>query len=96
MPRLRGSIIPFKGIAVIKVGDKITTDHIMPADSRLKYCSNIPKYSEFVFEAVDAMFSKKAMENKNAGIHKVLITGSSYGQGSSHDYAAICPMLLGV
>ena len=85
-----------KGVVAIKVGDKITTDHIMPAGSRLKYRSNIPKYAEFVFEGVDAGFSKKALENKKAGIHNVVIAGASYGQGSSREHAAICPMYLGV
>ncbi len=85
-----------KGVVTIKVGDKITTDHIMPAGSRLKYRSNIPKYAEFVFEGVDAAFSKKALENKKAGIHNIVIAGASYGQGSSREHAAICPMYLGV
>ncbi len=85
-----------RGVVAIKVGDKITTDHIMPAGSRLKYRSNIPKYAEFVFEGVDAGFSKKALANKKAGIHNVVVAGASYGQGSSREHAAICPMFLGV
>jgi aconitate hydratase len=85
-----------RGVVAIKVGDKITTDHIMPAGSRLKYRSNIPKYAEFVFEGVDASFAKKALENKRAGKHNVVIAGASYGQGSSREHAAICPMFLGV
>jgi aconitate hydratase len=80
----------------IKVGDKITTDHIMPAGSRLKYRSNIPKYAEFVFEGVDPGFSKKALENKKKGVHNIIVAGASYGQGSSREHAAICPMYLGV
>jgi aconitate hydratase len=85
-----------KGVVAIKVGDKITTDHIMPAGSRLKYRSNIPRYAEFVFEGVDPQFSKRALENKNAGIHNIVVAGSSYGQGSSREHAAICPMYLGI
>ncbi len=85
-----------RGVVAIKVGDKTTTDHIMPAGSRLKYRSNIPKYAEFVFEGVDATFSRKALENKKAGIHNIVIAGQSYGQGSSREHAAICPMYLGV
>jgi aconitate hydratase len=84
------------GTVAIKVGDKITTDHIMPAGSRLKYRSNIPKYAEFVFEGVDPQFSKKALANKNAGRHNIVVAGASYGQGSSREHAAICPMYLGV
>jgi predicted aconitate hydratase len=85
-----------RGVVTIKVGDKITTDHIMPAGSRLKYRSNIRKYAEFVFEGVDASFPKRALENKKAGIHNIVIAGESYGQGSSREHAAICPMYLGV
>ena len=85
-----------RGVAAIKVGDKITTDHIMPAGSRLKYRSNIPKYAAFVFEGIDASFSARALENKKAGIHNIVIAGASYGQGSSREHAAICPMYLGV
>jgi aconitate hydratase len=84
------------GTVTIKVGDKVTTDHIMPAGSRLKYRSNIPKYAEFVFEGVDPTFSRRALENKKAGMHNVVIAGASYGQGSSREHAAICPMFLGV
>ncbi|HSA79007.1 MAG TPA: aconitate hydratase, partial [Nitrospirota bacterium] len=77
-----------KGVVAIKVGDKITTDHIMPAGSRLKYRSNIPKYAEFVFEGVDADFSRKAINNKESGVHNIVIAGASYGQGSSREHAA--------
>ncbi len=84
------------GTVTIKVGDKITTDHIMPAGSRLKYRSNIPKYAEFVFEREAPEFSRKALENKSKGVHNVIVAGESYGQGSSREHAAICPMYLGV
>jgi aconitate hydratase len=85
-----------KGVVTIKVGDKITTDHIMPAGSRLKYRSNIPKYAEFVFEREEPTFAARAAENRSKGIHNVIIAGESYGQGSSREHAAICPMYLGV
>lgn len=85
-----------KGIALIKVGDKITTDHIMPAGPRLKYRSNIAKYSEFVFENVDKEFSKKALANKAKHIDNFIIAGLSYGQGSSREHAALCPSYLNV
>ncbi|MBR1582512.1 MAG: aconitate hydratase [Spirochaetales bacterium] len=80
----------------LKVGDKITTDHIMPAGARLKYRSNIEKYSTFVFEPVDPSFSARALSNKAAGIGNIVVAGQSYGQGSSREHAAICPMHLGV
>lgn len=84
------------GQATIKVGDKITTDHIIPAGARMKYRSNIPKYSEFVFENVDASFANRAMKLKDTGKHNIIVAGLSYGQGSSREHAAICPMYLGV
>jgi aconitate hydratase len=84
------------GEVTIKVGDKITTDHIMPAGARLKYRSNVPKYAEFVFEGVDPTFPERASANRDRGIHNVIIAGESYGQGSSREHAALCPMYLGV
>jgi aconitate hydratase len=84
------------GSVAIKVGDKITTDHIMPAGKRLKYRSNIPAYAQYVFEGVDPLFSSRALDNKKKGVHNVIIAGESYGQGSSREHAAICPMYLGV
>ncbi|MEW5806239.1 MAG: aconitate hydratase [Acidobacteriota bacterium] len=80
------------GEVLLKVGDKITTDHIMPAGARLKYRSNVPKYAQFVFEGVDPTFAERA-KAKNGGF---LVGGLSYGQGSSREHAAICPMYLGV
>lgn len=84
------------GQITIKVGHKITTDHIIPAGARMKYRSNIPKYSEFVFEKVDASFAHRALAQKDAGKHNIIVAGWSYGQGSSREHAAICPMYLGV
>jgi aconitate hydratase len=84
------------GVVTIKVGDKITTDHIIPAGSRMKYRSNVPKYSEFVFEIVDDTFYKRAAEYRDKGKHNVIVGGLSYGQGSSREHAALCPMFLGV
>jgi aconitate hydratase len=84
------------GIVGIKVGDKITTDHIMPAGARLKYRSNVPEYSKYVFEPIDKDFPKRAMEAKKKGIATVIVAGESYGQGSSREHAALCPMYLGV
>jgi len=85
-----------RGVIAIKAGDYTTTDHIMPAGSRLKYRSNVPKYSEFVFEPVDKDFSARAKENRDRGLHNIIVAGVSYGQGSSREHAALCPMYLGV
>jgi len=84
------------GIVTIKVGDKITTDHIIPAGGRMKYRSNVPKYSEFVFEIVDETFPDRAAKIKDSGKYNIIVGGLSYGQGSSREHAALCPMFLGV
>ena len=86
----------FKGICTLKVGDKITTDHIMPAGARLKYRSNIPAYARYTFEGVDPTFHDRAIANRDQDIDNFIIAGLSYGQGSSREHAAICPMYLGV
>lgn len=77
----------------LKVGDNITTDHIMPAGAAvLPYRSNIPKMSEFCFNVCDATFSERA---KALG-KSVIIGGTNYGQGSSREHAALVPLYLGV
>jgi len=85
-----------KAMIAIKVGDKISTDEIMPAGAKLKYRSNIPRYAESVFEPIDPGFPKRAGENKSRGYSNIIVAGLSYGQGSSREHAAICPMFLGV
>ncbi|MBR4016311.1 MAG: aconitate hydratase [Oscillospiraceae bacterium] len=78
---------------VLKVGDNITTDHIMPAGAKiLPYRSNIPFLSQFCFQVCDAEFAERA---KAAG-DGVIIGGSNYGQGSSREHAALVPMYLGI
>ncbi len=84
------------GQVTIRVEDLVTTDHIMPAGSRLKYRSNVPKYSEFVFEPLDKDFSIRASTLRDQGAHNLIVAGLSYGQGSSREHAALCPMYLGV
>ena len=79
--------------AVLKVGDNITTDHIMPAGAKvLPYRSNIPKMSEFCFEVCDPAFPERA---KAAG-DGIILGGNNYGQGSSREHAALVPMYLGI
>ncbi len=82
--------------AAIKVGDKITTDHIMPAGPYLKYRSNIPKYANYVFYHTDPQFAARCRANKEEGLSSAIVAGLSYGQGSSREHAALCPMYLGV
>ena len=86
----------YKGVCAIKVGDKITTDHIMPAGARLKFRSNVPQYAKFVFEPCDPTFHDRCLANKEKGLANVIVAGESYGQGSSREHAALCPMYLGV
>ncbi|MFB3926406.1 MAG: aconitate hydratase, partial [Syntrophales bacterium] len=84
------------GDVTLKTGDNITTDHIIPAGARMKYRSNIPKYAEYVFEAIDSRFYERARNIRDAGRYNIIVAGVSYGQGSSREHAAICPMYLGV
>ncbi len=81
------------GKVLIKVEDNITTDHIMPSNSKLlPFRSNIPYLAEYCFNTVDEEFPKRAKEN-NGGI---IIAGNNYGQGSSREHAALAPLYLGV
>jgi aconitate hydratase len=85
-----------KAEVTIKVGDEITTDHIIPAGAKMKYRSNVPKYAEFLFEVVDPKFYERAKKIKESGLQNVIVAGVSYGQGSSREHAALCPMYMGV
>ena len=83
----------FEGSIVLKVGDNITTDHIMPAGTKvLPYRSNIPKMSEFCFTVCDPEFPNRA-KAMGGGI---ILGGSNYGQGSSREHAAMVPQYLGI
>ncbi len=93
--------VPVKGplgeeieaVVLLKLGDNITTDDIMPAGSKiLPLRSNIPAISEFVFSGIDPSFSRRA---KEAG-RSIVIAGENYGQGSSREHAAMAPMSLGL
>jgi len=92
LPIKSGMTEELKVKAAIKVGDNITTDHIMPAGKYLPLRSNVPEYAKHVFEGVDSQFYKRATEMKRSAI----IGGDNYGQGSSREHAALCPMYLGV
>ena len=81
------------GKIVLKTEDNITTDHIMPSNSKLlPFRSNIPYLSEFCFNTVDTEFPKRAKEN-NGGF---IIGGENYGQGSSREHAVLAPLYLGI
>lgn len=77
----------------LKVGDNITTDHIMPAGAKiLPYRSNIPYLSKFCFAVCDESFAQRALEAKSS----IIVGGTNYGQGSSREHAALVPLYLGV
>lgn len=88
------------GEAVITVGDRITTDHIMPAGANLKLRSNIPRYAKVVFDCFNEpgkpTFAERAAALRDAGKAGFIVAGDSYAQGSSREHAAICPMYLGI
>ena len=78
---------------VLKVGDNITTDHIMPAGTKvLPYRSNVPKLSEFCFTVCDPDFPTRAKEMGGG----IILGGHNYGQGSSREHAAMVPQYLGI
>ncbi len=89
-----------KGKVLIKCGEKITTDHIMPAGIFLKLRSNVPEYAKVVFDCFNEegkpTFAERALQLKEKAIAGVIVAGESYGQGSSREHAALCPMYLGV
>ena len=88
------------GKVLIKCDEKITTDHIMPAGTFLKLRSNVPEYAKVVFNCFNEegkpTFAERALGLKEEAIAGIIVAGESYGQGSSREHAALCPMYLGV
>ncbi len=88
------------GKVLLKCTDKITTDHIMPAGTFLKLRSNVPEYAKVVFNCFNEegkpTFAERALELKKKAMAGIIVAGESYGQGSSREHAALCPMYLGV
>jgi aconitate hydratase len=84
-----------EGTVLLKVGDDISTDEILPAGTRvLPYRSNIPELSKFAFEQMDETFYDRAMGHRDQG--SFIVGGHNYGQGSSREHAALAPRYLGV
>jgi len=96
-PPLPGKLL---GRVLLKCGDKVTTDHIMPAGSFLKLRSNVPEYAKVVFKCFNEQgketFAERSLRLKEKGIAGLIVAGESYGQGSSREHAALCPMYLGI
>jgi aconitate hydratase len=81
---------------VLKTGDDVSTDDIVPAGTRvMPFWSNIPRLGEFVYEQVDAGYTERAIATRNAGGHAI-VGGNNYGQGSSRENAALAPRYLGL
>ena len=96
-PRLDASGDVLEANVVIRLGDNITTDHIMPAGAEiLALRSNIPAIAEHVFVRVDPDFVKRARAVSEAGGNGVIVAGENYGQGSSREHAALAPRHLGI
>ena len=86
-----------QGEVVLKVGDGITTDHIMPAGAEITALrSNIPAISEYVFSRVDENFVSRAKNMRDSGKCGFIVAGKNYGQGSSREHAALAPRHLGI
>ncbi len=85
------------GKIVMKVGDNITTDHIMPAGAKiLPLRSNIPAISEYVYNQINHKFAQEMKETVLDGNYGLVVGGDNYGQGSSREHAALAPRYLGV
>jgi aconitate hydratase len=95
LPSLEPLPDSLEGPVLLKLGDNISTDEIMPAGEQvLPYRSNIPVISRFVFRGIDASYYERAMRHQQSG--SFIVGGRNYGQGSSREHAAIGPRFLGV
>ena len=97
-PAIGNSAYPdsLEGVIVIKAGDNVSTDTITPAGRFLADRSNIERYSQGTFYDLDPEFAERATAIKESGRHGVIVAGASYGEGSSREHAALCPMFLGI
>jgi aconitate hydratase len=96
LPRFEGLPDALDIKIILKVGDDISTDEILPADAGiLPLRSNIPAISDFCFEMVDESYHDRAVETREAGGHAI-VGGRNYGQGSSREHAALAPRFLGL
>jgi len=97
LPELARIADTIKVPILLKVGDDISTDDIMPAGARvMPYWSNIPKTSEFTFEVIDDTYAKRTRQRGAARSGHAIVAGANYGQGSSRENAALAPRYLGL
>ena len=95
LPRFPALAETLEGPVLLKVGDNVSTDEIMPAGAKvLPFRSNIPAISEFVFAQIDPEFYKRALPYREQGFF--VVGGVNYGQGSSREHAALAPRYLGL
>lgn len=95
LPKFSAFPTHITGPVLIKVGDNISTDTILPAGAKvLPFRSNIPGISQFIFDQIDSTYPKRALEHQKTG--SIILGGENYGQGSSREHAAIAPRYLGV
>lgn len=85
-----------EGTVSIKVGDSINTDDIIPAGPAMVYRANINKSCDFIFQFIDDKFPVRCKEIRGAKRIPIIVAGESYGQGSSREHAALCPMAMGI
>ncbi len=88
--------VELKSEVAIKVGNMINTDDIIPGGEAMNYRANVPKSCEFIFQFVDSLFPDRCRDIVSKGCAPVIVAGESYGQGSSREHAAVCPMYMGV
>ncbi len=86
----------FEGKVAIKVGDMINTDDIIPGGPAMTFRANIQKSCDFVFQFIDEEFPENCAAIREEGRSPIIVGGVSYGQGSSREHAALCPMVMGV
>jgi len=84
------------GEVALLVGNNVTTDHIIPGGSYLRFRSNIARYAQFTFHQIDSEFPSRSLEIKEKGKDSIIVAGEGYGQGSSREHAALCPRFLSV
>jgi aconitate hydratase len=96
LPNIKPLQLSVNAEAVLKVGDDISTEHILPISRWINNPSSVQNFSRFVFELIDPQFVVRAEENIERDLHNLIVAGHHYGHGSSHEYAACGLMYLGV